>query len=267
MPRRQTLAILVVLAVILIACFAFCGEAVRRQGRVRLAPREFYTSASFPLAPFNLWCARRTAGGDSPFPPMAAHFPRHGVLRASWEAIRDEALALHARGLAPKIKGDLFFRTIADDGWKRFYLKWYGPPGDDARALCPRTVALLEGLPEVRLAMFSILEPGARIRPHTGPFKASIRYHLGLSCPPEAQILVDSRPYSWRDGEDVLFDDTYVHEVLNGSSAKPRVVLFCDVERQMMGPLSNWVAQKACDLLGPLTTRANSKNETITKTF
>jgi beta-hydroxylase len=85
--------------------------------------------------------------------------------------------------------------------------------------------------------------------------------HLGLSCPPEAAILVDGRRYSWRDGEDVLFDDTYVHEVANESATRPRVVLFCDVEARMAGPLSDWAARKACDLFGPLTTRANDKTE------
>lgn len=258
MSCGQVIALVVVLTILVAG---LCAEAVRRQGAVRPRPRDFFRSSSALLAPFSLWCAGRSLGGAPPFPPMALHFPRHTALRDSWREIRDEALAVHAQGRAAKIKGDLFFTTIADDKWKRFYIKWYGPAGADARALCPRTCALLDALPEVRLAMFSILEPGAVIRPHTGPFKACLRYHLGLSCPPEAKITVDGAPYSWRDGEDVLFDDTYVHEVVNGSATRPRVVLFCDVERAMAGPASARFSRWVCGALGPLTTRANDKTE------
>ena len=261
-PRAQTAAAVVVL---LAVAMAACGEAVRRQGRVRLPPAEFYRGAGAAMAPYTLWCGGRTWGGVSPFPRVGDQFPRHARLRDSWRQIRDEALAIYAGGFAPKIKGDLFFRKIADDKWKRFYIKWYGPPGADARALCPATCALLDSLPEVRLAMFSILEPGARIRRHSGPFRGAKRYHLGLSCPPGARILVDGVPYEWRDGEDVVFDDTFVHEVENRSATRPRVVLFCDVETRMRGPLSAWVNRKACDLLGPLTTRANDRAEAAAK--
>jgi len=164
-------------------------------------------------------------------------------------------------GGAQKIKGERFFKTIADDGWKRFYIKWYGPAGADARALCPYTCSLLDDLPEVHLAMFSILEPGSVISPHSGPFKACLRYHLGLSCPPEAQILVDGIPYSWRDGEDVLFDDNYVHEVVNRSDTEPRIILFCDVERKMTTPTAARLNRAVCRTFGPLTTRSNDRTE------
>jgi beta-hydroxylase len=43
-------------------------------------------------------------------------------------------------------------------------------------------------------------------------------------------IVVGGQEYRWREGEDVLFDDTYLHEVWN-KSAQRRVVLFCDVLR------------------------------------
>ncbi|HEY3031615.1 MAG TPA: aspartyl/asparaginyl beta-hydroxylase domain-containing protein, partial [Bradyrhizobium sp.] len=39
-------------------------------------------------------------------------------------------------------------------------------------------------------------------------------YHLGLvvpKTPGECRILIDGEPYSWREGEDLLFDETYLH--------------------------------------------------------
>ena len=88
--------------------------------------------------------------------------------------------------------------------------------------------------------MFSILEPGKHIPRHIGFFKGVLRYHLALEVPDEGEcyILVGGEKYSWKEGEDVLFDDTYLHEVWNKSS-KQRVVLFCDVLRDE--DLPNWI--------------------------
>ena len=258
MACRHIVALILVLAIIVIG---ICAEVVRRSGSINRPAKQFFLNPSVVLSPYSLWCANKSEGGAPPFPPMALHFPRHTTLRDNWQKIRAEALAIYSGGAAQKIKGEMFFKTIADDGWKRFYIKWYGPAGADARALCPHTCSLLDDLPEVHLAMFSILEPGSVIRPHSGPFKACIRYHLGLSCPPEAQITVDGVPYSWRDGEDVLFDDTYVHEVVNRSATEPRIVLFCDIERKMTTPAAARFNRSMCRTLGPLTTRSNDRAE------
>lgn len=45
-------------------------------------------------------------------------------------------------------------------------------------------------------------------------------------------IIVDGEPYSWRDGESVVFDETYVHEAYNHTDEN-RIILFCDVERPL----------------------------------
>ena len=43
---------------------------------------------------------------------------------------------------------------------------------------------------------------------------------------------MDGEPYSWRDGESVVFDETYVHEACN-KTQQNRIILFCDVERPL----------------------------------
>jgi beta-hydroxylase len=48
---------------------------------------------------------------------------------------------------------------------------------------------------------------------------------------------------SWRDGQAMLFDETYVHEACNGTDVT-RLILFCDVERpgaRLMTPVNHWV--------------------------
>ena len=78
------------------------------------------------------------------------------------------------------------------------------------------------------------MEPGKYLDPHHGPFKGIIRYHLGLLIPPpesgECYISVDSLKYSWKEGEVILFDETYLHFVHNDTKYH-RIILFLDVKR------------------------------------
>ena len=62
----------------------------------------------------------------------------------------------------------------------------------------------------------------------------SLRYHLGLVTPnsEDCHIFVDGQPYHWRDGEAVMFDETFIHWAENKTD-QPRVILFCDVERPL----------------------------------
>ncbi len=55
---------------------------------------------------------------------------------------------------------------------------------------------------------------------------------MGLMVPNDAPcyIVVGGQEYAWKEGEGVLFDDTYQHEVWNKSSQR-RAVLFCDLFR------------------------------------
>jgi len=82
--------------------------------------------------------------------------------------------------------------------------------------------------------MFASLPSGGKLMPHRDPYAGSLRYHLGLSTPnhDDCFILVDGQKHSWRDGEGVLFDETYIHEAHNRTEEN-RIILFCDVTRPM----------------------------------
>ena len=154
---------------------------------------------------------------------------------------RDEALRLRdeARIRASEAYDDAGFNSFFRRGWKRFYLKWYGEPQPSARALCPRTVELLESIPEIRAALFALLPAGGTLMEHRDPFAGSLRYHLGLVTPNSdaCWISVDGSRYSWRDGEGLLFDETYIHHAANETDTD-RIILFCDVERPLRGRLA-----------------------------
>ncbi len=121
------------------------------------------------------------------------------------------------------------------DAWRAFIL--YGI-GTKAGRLCrhvPHTTRLLEQIPDLRNAWFSILAPGYRVPSHRGVTKAWIRVHLGLKIPKRAEkcrMRIAGQEVSWRPGELLVFDDTYRHEVWNDTDEE-RIVLLFDFERPM----------------------------------
>ena len=171
------------------------------------------------------------------------------ILRDNWQVIRDEALSLEQQG---KIKAsdtlnDVGFNSFFRNGWTRFYVKWYSDPLPSALQQCPKTVELLQRTPCVKAAMFASLPPGGELKRHRDPFAGSLRYHLGLVTPnsDDCYILVDGQRHSWRDGQDVLFDETYIHEAYNHTD-QGRIILFCDVVRplrsKLMHKINLWIS-------------------------
>ncbi len=91
--------------------------------------------------------------------------------------------------------------------------------------------------------MFAILPPGGNLVRHRDPFAGSLRYHLGLKVPqdaPSCRIFVDGQAYHWKDGEAVMFDETYIHHAENLTD-ETRLILFCDVERPLNNRIARWI--------------------------
>ena len=105
------------------------------------------------------------------------------IMRNNWKIFRDEALSTYKSYTS--IKGDLFFDDIVEKPteWKKLYIKWHSDIDPIAIKKCPKSCKIIDSLPDVKIAMFSVLTPGASIKPHVGPYKGCIRYHLGLSTP------------------------------------------------------------------------------------
>lgn len=215
--------------------FVLPGVYVHLRGRVRLRPWRQMTDHSSFLAPLNVLlyaCSRIDA---RPYAPVDA-FPELAPLTAQWRTIRAEALALREaeRIRASDRYDDVGFNSFFRRGWKRFYLKWYDDAHPSARELCPATTEILRAIPSVKAAMFAELPPGGHLRKHRDPYAGSLRYHLGLVTPGDdaCYIEVDGRRYSWRDGEAVVFDETFIHRAENATQ-HDRIILFCDIERPM----------------------------------
>ncbi len=172
-------------------------------------------------------------------------FPWAAEFEARWEEIRAEIEQLRKhKELLPnfqEISKDQDLLT-QDDLWKTVFLEAYGVRSVANRQRCPVTAELIDRVPGMKLAMFSMLAGGKHIPAHRGPWKGVVRYHLGLIVPDPpsaARIRVHDELYSWQAGRGVFFDDSYQHEVWNDSN-QDRVVLFLDVVRPCGFPL-NWV--------------------------
>lgn len=205
------------------------------RGKVRAPWGRVFLDHSVFLAPVNAFMVLASRVPTTPY-VATREIPELQILQQNWEVIRDEALQLAEmrRIKAADRHDDIGFNSFFKYGWKRFYLKWYDARHPSAEELCPQTVALLKRLPNVKAAMFAELPDGGRLNPHRDPFSGSLRYHLGLATPNDDRcyIDVDGERYSWRDGEGVLFDETYIHEAHNRSGAN-RIILFCDIERPL----------------------------------
>lgn len=125
-------------------------------------------------------------------------------------------------------------RHQRDKSWNVFMLYSYGYKPEANRARCPATVAALETIPHLSQAFFSILDGGKSIPAHEGPTRSYLRYHLGLRVPAHdpPSIRVRDQRYTWREGESVLFDDSWDHEIYN-QATEPRAVLIVDLLRPM----------------------------------
>jgi aspartate beta-hydroxylase len=78
------------------------------------------------------------------------------------------------------------------------------------------------------------LEPGTVIAPHCGRTNASLRVHLPLWTDPGASMLVGDRQVTWRQGEMVVFDDSFQHAVRHDGD-RVRIVLLFDVWHPELG--------------------------------
>jgi beta-hydroxylase len=224
-----------------VVLYVFVAAAlfVHFRGRVRHSLVKQLSDHSTIMAPYNALMYLFSAVPAKPILDPRA-IPELDVLRANWQVIRDEAIALMDQGSIRAATGhnDLGFNSFFKNGWKRFYVKWYGSPMPSAQQACPKTVALVQSLPNVNAAMFALLPPGGKLNRHRDPFAGSLRYHLGLVTPnsDRCRIYVDGNPYAWRDGEDLLFDETFIHSAHNETEVT-RIILFCDVERPLRTPV------------------------------
>ena len=167
-----------------------------------------------------------------------SHFPWLKEFTDNWETIREEAKAVLAfRDDIPafhEISPDQYRLSTAKN-WKTYVLFGFGERLETNTKITPVTASILEKVPNLQTAMFSILSPGYHIPAHKGVTKGILRSHLGLIIPEDREkcrIRVDDTITAWKEGEIFVFDDTFEHEVWNETDEE-RVILLFDFDRPM----------------------------------
>ena len=216
-------------------------------------------------APYNVFTYLLSKIPNTPYIDKS-QFESARILDSHWEIIREEAKALYAAERITKSDAidDLAFNSFFRTGWGRFYLKWYDDFLPSALEHCPKTIELIKKMPDINAAMFASLPPGAKLVPHRDPFAGSLRYHLGLFTPnsEDCHIFVDGEKYYWKDGESVMFDETYIHAAENNTD-EPRVILFCDINRPLRYSWANTINRLVCSTVIKASSSKNIAGEKV----
>jgi aspartyl/asparaginyl beta-hydroxylase (cupin superfamily) len=80
------------------------------------------------------------------------------------------------------------------------------------------------------IALWSLLKPVTHIQPHHGLLNTRLICHIPLIVPHSCAIRVGNETRSWREGEALIFDDSFEHEAWN-KSGDTRVILLFEIWR------------------------------------
>jgi aspartyl/asparaginyl beta-hydroxylase (cupin superfamily) len=95
---------------------------------------------------------------------------------------------------------------------------------------CPTVQTIMQAVPVFDNCTFSIMGPGAVIKPHQGHSNQHLRVHLGIRTSGKAWIRVGDQTQHWSNGEVLIFQDSETHSAENPDTDY-RVVLLFDICR------------------------------------
>jgi aspartyl/asparaginyl beta-hydroxylase (cupin superfamily) len=188
----------------------------------------------------NNYLGRHCGGSSRPaYHDVEKSYPALQAVTASFPAIRAEFDRLVADQVALPTyhdidQGEAKISSVTPAQWSVFMLELLGHRPEVNRARCPETCQVLERVPGLVQAFFSVLDPHKSVPEHDGPYLGYLRYHLGLSIPRvnPPTLIVKGQRHVWKEGEGILFDDSWPHAVEN-HSPETRAVLIIDVMRPL----------------------------------
>ncbi|MEO8779351.1 MAG: aspartyl/asparaginyl beta-hydroxylase domain-containing protein [Rhodanobacter sp.] len=208
-------------------CLAiYLGEQSPSLPDPRQAPKFLY----FPGVPSQPYYARER------FPWQVELEAHTAMIREELRAVLSGPKQLESFLLtdSPQDSADLLRSSgPGNAAWDAYFFYRHGERYGAHAETCPRTMALLDALPLVRVrehspeALFSVLRPGSHILPHRGVTNTRLVTHLPLIVPTDCALRVGGDIHEWKEGRCVTFDDTFEHEAWN-HSGETRVVLIVD---------------------------------------
>lgn len=167
------------------------------------------------------------------------------VLEENWSSIYDELMEiLKYRDLIPSFYeiSKEQYKISKGNKWKAFAFFSFGYKFKKNCTYAPNTAKLLECIPNLQSAWFSVIAAGYHIPKHKGITRGIIRGHLGLLIPnisKECFMDVENARVCWEQGKVVVFDDTFEHAVWNNTEQE-RIVLLFDFDRPMR-PIGRYI--------------------------
>ncbi len=154
------------------------------------------------------------------------------LLEKNWTIFRDEFFEYYNKGLT---KNDVMRtgRGYTQNGLKTITLLTNLYRYHKRCDHFPKTLKILEALPETILVSINVLSGNTDIKPHYGESDSTYRCHLGLVIPaglPDCGIRVGNEFKAWQEGKLLAFIDANRHKVWNHTSAD-RVILMVDFMR------------------------------------
>ncbi|TRY61490.1 hypothetical protein TCAL_13531 [Tigriopus californicus] len=153
-------------------------------------------------------------------------------IRNNWRIIRTEAEVAFSLGVFDDEQENL----VQEGLWQQLVLFENGQKVMGGCSKAPKTCQIVGSFPELLSTRrgqikFSLLQPGTWIHPHTGPTNCRLRAHLGLMVPPvtsgEVILRIGEDRVNWQEGEFLIIDDSFEHEVYNNST-EARLILLID---------------------------------------
>ena len=141
------------------------------------------------------------------------------------------AIAEEFARVAPLEIGTPSKALVARGVWNTFPLRRASKDFQSNIDRCPVTWKIVQQCPLIQgvegAVYFSIIYPGTEVNSHCGPSNLKRRYHLTLEEAEGAQIRAGNEWRTWRQGECLILDDAFEHEVRHSGNRR-RVVLIID---------------------------------------
>merc|ERR1712013_677576 len=167
-------------------------------------------------------------------------------LKENWKTVYEEGLELKTK----EVRWIEDKRLIETGSWNQLQLSFIGtsnsfypvlfivgksadkegnPSIRDICTIAPTTCSLVTGMPSAFCtSKWSVLGPNSHIGLHCSPTNARLRIHLGLKVPEGCGMRIGDKEVAWKEGEIMIFDDSFEHEVWNNGTEE-RTIFILDI--------------------------------------
>ena len=156
-------------------------------------------------------------------------FPWTEKFEKDWRVIRDELKNVFNQVGVEGIKDG----SEMHKSWHKIVLAEHGKISDEAKKVFPGTARLLNHVPSLAYASYSILQPGAAFDYHMAVSRVYLRMHIPLIIPEgDTYLQIEDVKYPWTEGKISIFDEYYPHHAWNKTN-ETRAILLLDFIKPM----------------------------------